>query len=299
VDERAGTRVDERAGDTGRDSDGGGRLSAYVGVIATAWDGSFGRDAVTLHPGHDYDVVLVGTRAAFRFPRHQAALDALPREVAALAGLGATPGTDLADVLPDVFLDRSGDSLGRAFLGQRVLPGEPLPRASVDAVGPMAYRFAAELARVLDALAAVTVTADLMKTLTQAPMRTSFPELAETVRADLYPTMTSAERHATDAALDAVLDIAPPATPSLVHGDFVGRNLRWDADETRLTGVLDWGQVHLGDPAYDIASVADTYGWDLASTVAAATARDDDDAVVRARAYAATFPLQRALAQRR
>jgi hypothetical protein len=295
-DERAGTRVDERASD-----DGGGRLSAYVGVVATEWDGSFGRDAVSLHPGRDHDVVLVGTRAAFRFPRHQAALAGLPREVAALAGLGATrtgndAAADLPGVLPDVFLDRSGDALGRAFLGQRFLPGEPLPRASVDAVGPMAYRFAAELARVLDALAAVTVTADLTKILTQAPMRTSFPELAEAVRARLYGVMSPTEQRAADAALDAVLDIAPPATPALVHGDFVGRNLRWDADETRLTGVLDWGQVHLGDPAYDIASIADTYGWDLAATVAAATARVDDDALVRARAYAATFPLQRALA---
>lgn len=289
--------MDERDRDTDRDT-GGGRLSAYVGVIATAWDGSFGRDAVTLHPGDDHDVVLVGTRAAFRFPRHHEARHALLREVAALAGLAATATTnDLPDVLPHVFLDRADDELGRAFLGQRFLPGEPLPRASVDAVGPMAYRFAAELARVLDALATVTVTADLTTTLTQAPMRRSFPELAEEVRARLYATMTAAERRETDATLDAVLDIAPPATPSLVHGDFVGRNLRWDADETRLTGVLDWGQVHLGDPAYDIASVADTYGWDLASTVAAATARVDDDALVRARAYAATFPLQRALAR--
>jgi aminoglycoside phosphotransferase (APT) family kinase protein len=283
--------VDERDRDADRDTDGG-RLSAYVGVIATAWDGSFGRD-----PGHDHDVVLVGTRAAFRFPRHQEARHALPREVAALAGLGATPGTELPDVLPHVFLDRADDELGRAFLGQRFLPGEPLPRASVDAVGPMAYRFAAELARVLDALAAVDITKDLATTLTQAPMRRSFPELAEAVRARLYATMSPADRRVADEALDAVLDIAPPATPSLVHGDFVGRNLRWDADETRLTGVLDWGQVHLGDPAYDIASVADTYGWDLASTVAAATARVDDDALVRARAYAATFPLQRALAR--
>jgi aminoglycoside phosphotransferase (APT) family kinase protein len=273
----------------------GERLSAYVGVIATAWDGSFGRDAVRLHAGRDHDVVLVGTQAAFRFPRHQRALDALPREVAALAGL-ATLHPDVGTVLPDVVVDCSREPLGRAFLAQRFLRGEPLPRASVEAVGPMAYRFAAELARVLDALAAVAVTGDLATTLTTAPMRRSFPELAEAVKERLYGAMTAAERTAADAALDAVLDIAPPAVPSLVHGDFVGRNLRWDADETRLTGVLDWGQVHLGDPAYDVASVADTYGWDLAGTVAAATARVDDDVLVRARAYAATFPLQRALA---
>jgi aminoglycoside 2''-phosphotransferase len=260
------------------------RLSTYVGLVATAWDGSFGRDAVRLHEGQDHDVVLVGTAAAFRFPRHEHAHQALGREVAALALLERT---QIAAVLPHVLLDCSAAPLGRAFVGHAYLPGEPLPRASVDAVGPMAYRFAAELARVLDTLAAVEVTADLTEALQRSPMRATWEAFADAVRHRLPD--------ADHTSLDAVLALDPPPE-ALVHGDFTGRNLRWDADETRLTGVLDWAQVHLGDPAYDIASVAATYGWDLAATVDAATSRDDPTLVERARAYAATFDLQRALA---
>lgn len=258
------------------------RLSDYVGAIATTWPGSFGRDAVRLLDGRDHDVLLIGDEVVFRFPKHQRALDALPREVAALTGLaGASP--EVAAVLPDVLLDCSDAVLGKAFVAQRFLGGDPLPRASVDAVGPMAYRFAAELARVLDALAAVEITPELEKTLTRAPLRETFERLA----AEVGP-----EGEAAFAAVLA-LDVPPPA---LVHGDFCGRNLRWDADETRLTGVLDWAQAHLGDPAYDVAALADAYGWDLAETVAAATARHDDDGVMRrARAYAATFPFQQRL----
>jgi aminoglycoside 2''-phosphotransferase len=272
------------------------RLSAYVGAIATAWDGSFGHESVRLHEGRDHDVVVIGERVVFRFPRHQRALDALPREVAALAGLAALrPGIGV--VLPDVLVDCSDGVLGRAFVAQEFLPGEPLPRASAEAVGPMAYRFAAELARVLDALAAVTPDPTLTRALTTAPMRRSFADLADAVRDRLYGAMTPDERARAEDDLAAVLAITPPADPVLVHGDFCGPNLRWDADETRLTGVLDWGQVHLGDPAYDVASVAATYGWDLAATVDAAAAREDDGLLERARAYAATFPLQRALAR--
>lgn len=254
-------------------------LSSYVGVVATAWPGSFGRAAVRLHQGRDHDVLLLGTEAAFRFPKHQAALDALPREVAALAGLG---GTATSGVLPDVLLDCSDNALGRAFVAQRFLGGEPLPRSSVDAVGAMAYRFAAELARVLDTLAEVHVTDALRTTLGRAPIRPTWAALAE---------------RCGPAARDAFAAVQALDVPErvLVHGDFCGRNLRWDADETRLTGVLDWAQVHLGDPAYDLASIADTYGWDLAETVYAATARDDEGLMRRARAYAATFPFQQAL----
>ncbi len=271
------------------------RLSAYVGVIATAWDGSFGHDAVRLRTGQDHDVVVIGEQVVFRFPRHQRALDALPREVAALAGLAALdPGVGV--VLPDVVLDCSEGVLGRAFVAQRYLAGEPLPRGSVEAVGPMAYLFAAELARVLDALADVRVDSELARLLTSAPMRTSFADLAAAVEDRLYGLMSGAGRARAAAELAAVLDVAPPEHPVLVHGDFGGPNLRWDADATRLTGVLDWSQVHLGDPAYDVASVAATYGWDLAATVDAATRRDDDGLLERARTYAATFALQEALA---
>lgn len=257
------------------------RLSTYVGAIATAWPGSFGRDAVRLHEGADHDVVLLGREAAFRFPRHERARAALPREIAALAELGkADPEVDA--VLPHVLLDRSAEPLGTAFVAQRLLGGEPLPRASVEAVGPMAYRFAIELARVLDTLAAVAVTPTLEAAVTTAPMSETFERLAAACGPEARP------------AFDAVLALDVPE-PTLVHGDFCGRNLRWDADETRLTGVLDWAQVHVGDPAYDLASIADTYGWDLAATVDAATSRDDTDLMHRARAYAATFAYQRRL----
>ena len=256
-------------------------LSDYVGVIATAWSGSFGRETVALHEGRDHDVVTFGTEAVFRFPKDERAHAALPREVAALRALaGSLP--DVTAVLPDVVLDCADAPLGRAFVAQRFLGGDLLPRSSVDAVGPMAYRFAAELARVLDALAAVPVTPELTKTLTRAPMRPTFEELALACGPEARP------------AFDAVLALDVPDAV-VVHGDFCGRNLRWDADDTRLTGVLDWAQVHLGDPAYDLASIADTYGWDLAETVHAATARDDAGLIRRARAYAATFAFQRRL----
>ena len=263
-------------------------LSTYVGLVATAWDGSFGREPVRLHEGRDHDVVLVGTQAAFRFPRHERARAALPREAAAIARL------DIAGVaLPRVFLDRSDAPLGRAFVGQEYLPGEPLPPSSVDAVGPMAYRFAADIARVLDALADVPLQEPLTTTLDTAPLRATFPELAGAIRDTLYDRLSPAGRNRADAELDTAVAATPPRR-GLVHGDFTGANLLWDPDDTRLPGVLDWAQVPVGDPAYDVASLAATYGWDLAATVDAATDRDDGTLLERARAYAATFDLQTA-----
>lgn len=265
-------------------------LSNYVGVVALAWEGSFGRDRVTLQRGRDHDVVLAGRQAAFRFPRHRRARYALPREVAALRALAGLQDP----VVPTVLLDCSGAPLGRAFAGQRFLDGDRLPRSAVDAVGPMAYRFAAEIARVLDVLAAVPLDGDLANALDAAPLRATLPDLAGAVRALVGERLSPAGRDRADRELDAAVAAAAGAARTLVHGDFTGANLLWDADETRLTGVLGWTQVHVGDAAYDVASLAATYGWDLAAAVAESLDRHDAGLLERARAYAATFALQAA-----
>lgn len=43
-----------------------------------------------------------------------------------------------------------------------------------------------------------------------------------------------------------------PLLTAIVHGDFYVRHLLLD-EKHHLTGVIDWGDVHLGDPAIDLA----------------------------------------------
>lgn len=54
----------------------------------------------------------------------------------------------------------------------------------------------------------------------------------------------------------AILDAAPaaylPRTDTLVHGDLYVRHLLI-SDGHQLAGVIDWGDVHVGDPAVDLA----------------------------------------------
>ena len=266
-------------------------LSDYVGVLATSGV-SFGSDPVLLRTGQDHDIVRVGTRAVYRFPRHQRALDTLDREVAALGRLSALAiGVLLPEVTDATHIEAL---LGRAYVAQRYLVGEPLRQTSVEAVGALAYRYAVELARVLQAMATVDVDADLVQVLDRAPITHSWAELAAGVRERLLPLMSQDGRRRAEGELERVLAVEPPQTSCLVHGDFGGTNLRWDADETQLTGVLDWAQAHVGDPAYDLASVGATLGWPLAGVVDDVLESEDPARLERARAYAGTFGLQEA-----
>lgn len=74
--------------------------------------------------------------------------------------------------------------------------------------------------------------------------------------------LTRLEEHGRDvdapalrAILDELEDDFEPRATTLVHGDFYVRH--WIVgDDRRVTGVIDWGDVHVGDPALDLSAFA-------------------------------------------
>ncbi|MFA7249306.1 MAG: aminoglycoside phosphotransferase family protein [Dehalococcoidia bacterium] len=84
----------------------------------------------------------------------------------------------------------------------------------------------------------------------------------------------------------------------LVHGDIQRAHLFGDA-AGRLTGVIDFGEAMLADPALDFAGVLNDLGWsDLERVWAAyraAGGRVDADAARRVRFYIAVAPIYRVL----
>ncbi|NKY44215.1 phosphotransferase [Nocardia cerradoensis] len=73
-------------------------------------------------------------------------------------------------------------------------------------------------------------------------------ETFEQFRADVVPLLPSAHRPAALGLLDAARDC--PAD-TVVHGDIGPEHILIDAG--RITGVIDFGDAHLGDPAIDLA----------------------------------------------
>ncbi|HEY6325263.1 MAG TPA: phosphotransferase [Candidatus Cybelea sp.] len=61
------------------------------------------------------------------------------------------------------------------------------------------------------------------------------------------------DRKALIAFLDRVAPVGPRADRlAVVHGDLYARHVLVD-EHLRVSGVIDWGDVHLGDPALDLS----------------------------------------------
>jgi len=121
--------------------------------------------------------------------------------------------------------------------------------------------FAAQFARFLRRLHEPTVLSAIEDAL--APLPQPVPQGTTAALRERLGSFVGADRAVTVAHwCDWVDEVQAEATSRvLLHGDFAGHNVLWDAEERVLKGVVDFEEAAAGDPNYDLRylpSQADT-----------------------------------------
>lgn len=207
---------------------------------------------VLLGNGWDNTAYTVNGRFVFRFPRRRVAAAWLESECQILPLIG--PDLPLPVPLPE-FLGRPDAGYPYPFAGYRHIAG--VTACSISWTDAQRAAAAPALARFLAALHGLPVD---QETRAWAP--------GDTIqRADLGKRLMLIRQHLEE--LDRlpegieranVLSIAqrlsgtPPwsGRPCWVHGDLYARHVLVDSRHLPC-GVIDWGDVHLGDPALDLS----------------------------------------------
>ena len=209
-----------------------------------------------LGQGWDNAAYLVDGAAVFRFPQRGVAAPLIATEITVLP-LIAPAVAPVAIPIPR-WVGEPGGGYPWRFAGYPLLPGTPVDRASLDdgALAALARplgRFLRGLHGVDTAPAvAAGLPPDLIGRLDPAKRVPQVRErLAALVRAGVVAEADGA------ALLDRFVAEAPqgePARLAVLHGDLYARHLIVAANGA-LTGVIDWGDLHLGDPAVDLSVV--------------------------------------------
>lgn len=201
--------------------------------------------------GWDNTAFLVNGDLAFRFPRRQLGADCLAHEIRVLPHLARR----LPLPIPDpIHVGRASDQFPWPFAGYRHLAGRTA--CSVGLGDSQRSAAAIPLARFLRTLHSLPIDEvrqygapldtlgrlDPVRRVPQAQQRLEeIKQLGLIVETD--PWLAVIEETA----------IARPAEASvLVHGDLYLRHLLV-GDDNRPCGVIDWGDVHFGDPALDLS----------------------------------------------
>lgn len=205
---------------------------------------------------HGWDNILfqVNGKFVFRFPRRVIAVPLLERESRALPVLAHHVHLPVPDLL---FRGQPTPEFPYPFFGYTMLSGRSIHQANLDetkrvsAAEGMAT-FLKELHGVPeDSIDAMQLEPD---TIGRLDVGRRIPKLEEYLKdiADrkLYDDIDS---------LFQILRDLPAASPAsarrtVVHGDFNFRNFLV-ASTGELSGVIDWGDIHVGDPAVDLAVV--------------------------------------------
>ena len=199
--------------------------------------------------GWDNAAYLVGDRWVFRFPRRAVAAGLIETELAVLPSIA--PRLPLPVPVPR-FAGEPSDAFAWPFAGYECLPGAALSRVRLG--NGAAKRIAREVGSFLRALHAIdpdTVPKLDIDRIGRLDHSRCLPKAMERLReleaAGAVENVNRFEQAFEETAPGA--DAGPFVT---VHGDLYGRHVLVE-DQSRASGVIDWGDVHGGDPAVDLA----------------------------------------------
>jgi aminoglycoside phosphotransferase (APT) family kinase protein len=212
--------------------------ASQVTVLATGWDNI---------------AFVVDGQWLFRFPRREIAVPGVMREIAVLPKLAAR----LPLPVPDPkFAGQPSARYPWPFFGARLLPGTELADAGLTdtELAPAAVAVG-EFLRVLHDPDLVPLTDG--DGLPEDPMRRASPPVRAVRARETLDRLIAAGivPPGSDAALllDRASHAPDPAGPLVIsHGDLHIRHLLVDAGGA-ATGVIDWGDLCLADPAVDLS----------------------------------------------
>lgn len=207
-----------------------------------------GRSIEPFGSGWDNTAYLADGRLVFRFPRRSIAVRLIETEARVLPALA--PRLPLPIPRPE-WLGAATERFPWPFGGYRKLAGRPAHDLDPS---PADRRGAAEpLAAFLHALHAIPTTG--LELPPDEYRRTDFtsrmPLLVERLRA-LEAAGVVADGRPWLRLFETSELSAPPPRPVPVHGDLSTGHVLLD-DAHRVCGVIDWGDVHAGDPALDLS----------------------------------------------
>jgi aminoglycoside phosphotransferase (APT) family kinase protein len=207
-------------------------------------------DACPLGTGWDNTAFRINDEWVFRFPRRSVAVPLLEREIRLLPAVA--PTLPLAIPVPEL-VGRPSGAYPWPFAGYRHLGGRTACSAALtDSARAATARELGEFLRCLhafpvDRAAGLGAPGDeLGRTDVAARSAKARSALAEL---EGVGVLSGEERQRLERLIEG--QPAVKAMPRvLLHGDLYARHLI--VEGTRLVGVIDWGDVHLGHPAVDL-----------------------------------------------
>ena len=205
----------------------------------------------------DFCLAFRSGSQVIRVARHFAAAAALSREACVLAAVAGT--LPLPVPVPWYYPSNSNGcppfSVHTEITGSALTPGEWMRMAPKKR-----EQAAADLAEFMRVLHGLPVDPENTCGLVQLHSAVYARNLREPASEVLYTLLDREERQMLDASLAQWSSSGEGASPALLHCDIAPGHLLYDRSTERLAGVIDFGDIALGEPARDFIYIAEDFG---------------------------------------
>jgi aminoglycoside phosphotransferase (APT) family kinase protein len=203
-----------------------------------------------LAEGWDNALWVTGAGIVFRFPRRAIARAGVEREIAMLPRLA--PRLPLPIPVP-LWVGEPSGAFPWPFFGARLVPGHEIASVSLDGRREVVGKALGAFLRTLHEPALVRT---LGPGLARDPMRrTDMSERVPRTRQRLAALMAAGlwtRPPSVEVILGSAQLMGPASGAAVVHGDLHVRHVLVD-DSGYPSGVIDWGDLCLADPAMDLS----------------------------------------------
>jgi aminoglycoside 2''-phosphotransferase len=210
--------------------------------------------------GQNNDILMVNDEFIFRFPKYLDGIKQLEIEVAILSVIQGY----ITLSIPHITFQNLVREVSKAFIGYRLISGEPLLREmllEIDSEKTL-DALAWQLGSFLKELHSVPVQDAIRYPLPLSDTADECADIYGRIREKCFPYMSMSARVWASDHFETFLN--DPRNfqyePVLKHGDFGTTNILFDRERQVINGILDFGGAGLGDPAYDFAGILSGYG---------------------------------------
>ena len=226
------------------------------------------------HRGHDEQAVSSTPGWIFRFPKNSVVAENLKKEHTVLSVVA--PQVEFA--VP--CFEYVGTWRDQPYAGYWRIPGRPLSSLQMSGV-KLAAELAGSIAAALSSLHAIPASlvaeACGVETTVEA-WRQRCQELRETVRATISPLLDTRTLNAVERGFNRFLDeeLTTLDDVALVHCDLGCEHILIVEDGMAVTGLIDFEDATIGDPAIDFVGIYVTYGMEAVERIRTGYQRESD-----------------------
>ena len=207
-----------------------------------------------------YFVAVINGEYIFRFPRYPEAQKWLEVEIEILPMLR----TSISLAVPQFdYICRKNPDFPWTFVGYPKIAGAPMANSLLK---PSAWESAAqqlgEFLTQLHNYSRKAAKQTQVPCFTATQWRDLYRTFYQQIKAEAFPIMGSELQTQLSTRFEIFLRSEKNFhfQSTLIHRDLCEDHILWDQQVGRITGIIDWNDVSIGDPAYDFNGLLTHYG---------------------------------------